>query len=193
MPTLAVIIGDAIVDVSVAGLTALPAWGRDRSCESVSLLPGGSAANVARQLGSIAAGECIVVFLSTVGDDEAGRFFVRKLATEGTLANPQEDLVVLPSTPQSTCVVLAGPTDRAMVTCYTSVHKLEAASFATHRALGQASIVHFSGYFNCVGLHTEELLEMAVQSHLQACNHAPATDTCVAPLQLLSCHSLAQG
>ena len=59
MPTI-VIIGDAIMDVQVSGLAHLPDWGKDRECQAVGLLPGGSAANVARQLGSIGAGECSV-------------------------------------------------------------------------------------------------------------------------------------
>ncbi len=65
---------------------------------------------------------------------------------------------VLPETPQSTCVVLSGPADRAMITCYASVHRLTIGPFACHPALARASIVHLSGYFNCVGLHDDATL-----------------------------------
>jgi len=113
---------------------------------------------VARQLGSIGTGECTVCFLSTVGDDEPGRFFMRTLVAEGAVADPQSTIRVLPATSQSTCVVLSGPSDRAMVTCYASVHKLEIGQFAKDTCLTRASIVHLSGYFNCVGLHSDQLL-----------------------------------
>ena len=159
LPTV-VVIGDSIVDISVMGMTHLPAWGADRDCSSVAMLPGGSAANVARQLGSIGSDVLSVSFLSTVGDDEMGRFFRRTLVAEGRLADADATLHVLTDTPQSTCIVLSGPSDRAMVTCYASVHKLQIDLFAEFGALESAAIVHISGYFNCRGLHTPQCLEV---------------------------------
>ena len=157
MPTI-VIIGDAIMDVQVSGLAHLPDWGKDRECQAVGLLPGGSAANVARQLGSIGAGECSVAFFSTVGDDELGQLMLRTMCSEGVLVEPRSTVRVLENTPQSTCIVLSGPSDRAMVTCYASVRQLTIAPFVGHPALERAAIVHISGYFNCTGLHDDETL-----------------------------------
>ena len=45
-------LGDACVDVQVAGVQALPGWGEDAEAQGVSLLPGGSCANAARHLAS---------------------------------------------------------------------------------------------------------------------------------------------
>lgn len=157
LPTVA-IIGDTMVDIQVAGLQALPAWGADRDCRSVTMLPGGSAANVARQLGSIGIGRVRVALFSTVGSDESGRFFLRALEEENVVATPRETLVVLDDTPQSTCVILSGPEDRAMVTCYTSIHKIELSIFEGHPSLERAAIVHIGSYFNLKGLHTTELI-----------------------------------
>ena len=49
------LLGDAFVDVQVAGLQERPAWGRDVTCDAVALLPGGSCANTARHLASLGA------------------------------------------------------------------------------------------------------------------------------------------
>mmetsp|Transcript_23031 Transcript_23031/g.58674 ORF Transcript_23031/g.58674 Transcript_23031/m.58674 type:complete len:335 (-) Transcript_23031:529-1533(-) len=159
LPTV-VVIGDAIVDVQVSGLVQLPEWGKDRDCAAVSMLPGGSASNVARQLGSIGAGSVRVSFLSAVGDDEMGRFFLRTLSAEAFVADAASTLQVLPETAQSTCVVLSGPTDRAMVTCYESVHQLNVELFAGIASLEEAAIVFVGGYFNCRGLHTPDFIRV---------------------------------
>lgn len=66
-------LGDAFVDVQVAGVRALPSWGEDAECQGVSLLPGGSCANAARHLASIGQEELCVSFFTCVGDDEFGR------------------------------------------------------------------------------------------------------------------------
>ena len=112
--------GDAFVDVQVAGLSKLPAWGTDVSCEKVRLLPGGSCANAARHLGRLGTERGIIAsFHAGVGNDEFGRHFRSVLAAEGHLEATAHTLHELPC-PQSTCVVLSGSHDRAMVSCYSS-------------------------------------------------------------------------
>ena len=69
-------LGDAFVDVQVAGVAALPSWGEDAECQGVSLLPGGSCANAARHLASIGREELSVSFFTCIGDDESGRCFL---------------------------------------------------------------------------------------------------------------------
>ena len=69
-------LGDAFVDVQVAGVAALPSWGEDAECQGVSLLPGGSCANAARHLASIGREELSVSFFTCIGDDEFGRCFL---------------------------------------------------------------------------------------------------------------------
>ena len=87
------LLGDAFVDVSVAGLTQLPAWGVDRDCSSVRMLVGGSCANTARHLGSLCAGELSVYFFAGIGDDELGRFFKSELVRERAVCDAEETLV----------------------------------------------------------------------------------------------------
>ena len=119
LPTVAML-GDAFVDVQVSGMYSLPSWGQDAECQGVQLLAGGSCANAARHLASLGRDQLTVSFCSAVGDDDFGRYFLSKLRDEGLLARPDESIAVLEKAPQSTCVVLSGQTDRAMVSCYSS-------------------------------------------------------------------------
>lgn len=166
------LLGDAFVDVQVDGLSQLPAWGVDRACSSVRMLAGGSCANTARQLASLGGGAAKVCFFSAVGDDEFGRFYRRELASEGALACAETTLVTLPGTPQSTCVVLSGPADRAMVSCYSSVGRMALSPFREcSPALAGGSApwrhLHIGGYFNIAGCHTEALLALVAEVRAQ--------------------------
>ena len=62
------LIGDAFVDIQVSGLQRLPAWSEDRDCTGVQMLPGGSCANVARQLASLGRGELAAVLSKGMAD-----------------------------------------------------------------------------------------------------------------------------
>ena len=156
-------LGDAFVDVQVAGVQALPGWGEDAECQGVSLLPGGSSANTARHLASIGRDELCVSFFTCVGDDDFGRWFLSKLKGEGLLLAPDESVIVMTGVPQSTCVVLSGAADRAMVSCYSSNRLMTAADFEAPLLRSSATPythLHLGGYFNCAKLHTEALLEL---------------------------------
>ena len=155
-------LGDAFVDVQVAGVAALPSWGEDAECQGVSLLPGGSCANAARHLASIGREELSVSFFTCIGDDEFGRWFLSKLKDEGLLAAPDESVLVCAGVPQSTCVVLSGAVDRAMVSCYSSNRLMQAEAFEEQllRRGAPYSHLHIGGYFNCAKLHTEALLAL---------------------------------
>ena len=156
------LVGDAFVDVQVGGVSQLPSWGADVSCSSVRLLPGGSCGNTARHLGSLGKGDLRASFFSCVGDDEAGAHYVRTLDTEGALRTPRDTLCILPSTPQSCCVILSGERDRAMCSCYETVHRVSMAQFANTRLLRAEDAswahVHLGGYFNAIGMHDEDTL-----------------------------------
>jgi len=137
---------------------SLPSWGSDVDCESVRLLPGGSCGNTARQLGSLGGDEMDAYFFTCVGDDEMGRHYVRTLSQEGAISQPELTLHALKGKPQSCCVILSGPTDRAMCSCYASVHGVAIALFEEVLFEKDANddpwaLVHLGGYFNCVGLH----------------------------------------
>ena len=58
-----------------------------------------------------------------------GRWFLSKLKDEGLLAAPDESVLVCAGVPQSTCVVLSGAVDRAMVSCYSSNRLMQAEAF----------------------------------------------------------------
>ena len=156
-------LGDAFVDVQVTGLRTLPSWGQDTECQGVVLLPGGSCANAARHLASLGRGQLSVSFCSTVGDDDFGRYFLSKVRDEGLLAAPDESVVVLDRVPQSTCIVLSGRADRAMVSCYSSNRLMRAHHFEPLLLRGGSAPfrhLHIGGYFNCHGLHTDAFLQL---------------------------------
>lgn len=153
-------LGDAFVDVQVAGVQALPGWGEDAECKGVSLLPGGSCANAARHLAGIGREDLCVSFFTCVGDDEFGRWFLSKLKDEGLLVAPDKSVIVRRGVPQSTCVVLSGATDRAMVSCYSSNRLMTVEEFEEPllRSSAPYTHLHLGGYFNCAKLQTEALL-----------------------------------
>jgi sugar/nucleoside kinase (ribokinase family) len=166
------LIGDAFVDVCVSGLERLPAWSEDRSCSGVRMVAGGSCGNTARQLASLTHGEFAVSFFTATGDDEAGALFRRTLLQEGLLIDVERTVQVLPSTPQSTCIVLSGPSDRAMISCYTSNERISTSVFGEQLPPPDGS----RGWSALQGrpprkvLHTRAALERVCQSP----QHAPS-------------------
>ncbi|EOD27865.1 hypothetical protein EMIHUDRAFT_204876 [Emiliania huxleyi CCMP1516] len=156
----AALIGDAFVDVQVGGVGALPCWGTDVACSSVRLLPGGACGNTARQLGALGGCELEAFFYSCVGDDEPGRHYLRTLEAEGSLTSPSRTLRLLPGVPQSCCVILSGSEDRAMCSCYETVHRVTTGLFSAELLAESWALVHLGGYFNCVGLHDDALLDL---------------------------------
>ena len=100
-------------------------------------------------------------FFSCVGDDEPGRHYSRTLTTEAAVAQPERTLHTLPGTPQSCCVILSGPADRAMCSCYDTVHGVSISLFEKMLLDGEPwALVHLGGYFNCIGLHDDATLRV---------------------------------
>jgi ribokinase len=95
-----VVLGDVMVDV-VARMAGPLAVGSDTPA-SVRTRPGGAAANVAAWL---AVADVPVALLARVGDDDAGRAAVRKLAGHGV----DPHVAVDDDLPTGTCVVLVQP------------------------------------------------------------------------------------
>ena len=165
-PKRVALIGDAFVDFNLSGLQRLPAWGTDVPCAGVRMLPGGSCANTARQLGSLGGSSVAVSFFGAVGDDDLGRFFIRALSEEGHVVGAESTLHRLAGVPQSCCTILAGPNDRAMISCYTSNERLTIEPFAATLAPSSDgddpepwALFHLGGYFNTVSVHTEATLD----------------------------------
>lgn len=172
------LLGDIFVDLHADGVSGLPEWGEDRSASAVHLLPGGSCANTARQLASIAAGFSVSLF-STLGDDELGRHFLRRVTEEALLHEPQSTLRLLPGVAQSCCLILSGvrrvpasagapataEADRAMVSCYSSTSRLSVSECSPALSRGRWDVLHLGGYFNCPRLHNDELLRLCESVH----------------------------
>ena len=154
-------LGDAIVDLALCGCARLPAWGADVPVDSASLLPGGSCANTARQLGALGGKHLEVSLFATIGDDELGRWFRTALFAEGNLAHAH--LVVCEHTPTSLCAVLSGAADRAMATCYSSVSQMRARIFAEMISATKWHALHLGGYCSCPGLHAPATLALCKQ------------------------------
>jgi len=163
-------LGDVFVDLQADGVSGLPEWGTDHSASAVRLLPGGSCANTARNLASICQGGISVSLFSTLGDDELGRFFLRRVTQEGLLDGVNPSLQLLPGVPQSCCIILSGmkpsvgaepaSADRAMVSCYSSTARLSVRECAPELCDDEWDVLHLGGYFNCPGIHTLDLLRL---------------------------------
>jgi sugar/nucleoside kinase (ribokinase family) len=168
------LLGDIFVDLQAHGVSGLPAWGEDRMASAVHLLPGGSCANTARHLASIARSSFCVSLFSTLGDDELGRHFLRRVIEEGLLHEPHATLRLLPGVPQSCCLILSGvrhvpaadgaasaaEADRAMVSCYSSTSRLSVPECSPALDRGGWDVLHLGGYFNCPQLHSDDLLRL---------------------------------
>eukprot|EP00967_Tisochrysis_lutea_P082472 scaffold114180_cov29-Tisochrysis_lutea.AAC.2 len=164
-------LGDVFVDMQADGVSGLPEWGMDRTAAAVHLLPGGSCANTARNLAGLARGALSVSLFSALGDDELGRYFLRRVKEEGLLHSPESTLRLLPRVSQSCCIILSGmkhvkplgglvrlDADRAMVSCYSSTSQLSVSECAPELGDSEWALLHLGGYFNCPKLHTEDLL-----------------------------------
>ena len=92
-----------------------------------------------------------VSFCTCVGDDDFGRWlwFLSKLRDEGLLESPDRSIVVLAGVPQSTCVVLSGAADRAMVSCYSSNRRMRAEDFEGSLLGGVCRHLHIGGCAAC--------------------------------------------
>ena len=145
----AALIGDAFMDINLSGLTRLPQWGIDVPCAGVQLTVGGSCANTARQLASLARDECTTSFFSCLGNDDMGAHFKRALREEGLLADTEASLCVLPGVPQSCCTILAGASDRAMISCYSSNESVSISPFREALLRMPLALLHLGGYCVC--------------------------------------------
>ena len=154
------LIGDAFVDLNLSGLARLPEWGIDVPCAGVTVTVGGSCANTARQLASLGRASISATFFSCVGDDAMGQYFQRALRDENLLVDQEASLHVETGVPQSVCTILAGPSDRAMISCYTSNERISVSPFRAELLASPWACLHIGGYYNCVGLHEDDFLEV---------------------------------
>jgi len=155
------VIGDFFVDIQ-ASVPQLPSWDSDVETNAIELLPGGCAANTARQLSALIDR---VTFFSTCSDDLLGTSTISLLRKQNFDTN---HMISVPL-PSSACIVLSGPSDRGFVSCYSSINALTADKIDA-TALRQCSHVHVGGYLNVRGLHSDSFTAL-----LCSCREAGAS------------------
>eukprot|EP01083_Nonionella_stella_P000784 2256_1 len=148
-------VGDSYVDIQTGNMCRIPKFGEDTVVDSVRLLCGGSAANMARHLGGLGVSSRL---FSPIGDDEFGKFFHRKLAEENS-AKIDGSVVTLPGVAMSTCICLSGCDDRAFVSCNPTLKTFKVSHIDVD-LLTESNHVHFAGYFGCTGLQTDDLVSL---------------------------------
>jgi len=115
---MAIIIGDLFMDICTR-VQRLPQWDTDTGSEPISILPGGSAANTARQLHALES-RCALITLA--GTDLLGDAFFRQMESEGMSTSWIE---AIPNCTTSTCIVITGPQDRAFISDYSSTDRID--------------------------------------------------------------------
>ena len=155
------IIGDVFIDVQANNVTKLPRWNSDTQASSIEILPGGSAANTARQLHALidpsqVAKPCVseVKFISTIGNDYFGKLF-KQICIKEELKFHLEEI----NGPTSVCMCLSGPSDRAFVSCYSSTDAFKVDQFY-NQIPSNTVLFHIGGFFNLIGLHDKSFLKL---------------------------------
>jgi sugar/nucleoside kinase (ribokinase family) len=152
------VIGDCNPDVLVLGEDITPAFGqREKLARSITLTIGGSAAITAVAAARLGVR---VALAAAVGDDAAGAFMLRQLASEGVDTSA---VVVRPGQPTAMTVALSRGGDRAILTATGAMTTLTAADVPPSVISG-ARHVHVSSYFlveRCLGPGLADLLALA--------------------------------
>merc|ERR1719203_2344535 len=82
----------------------------------------------------------------------------RHCAKEGF---PMDGVKVFEGIPSSVCFVLAGPTDRGFVSCYSSTDRLSTEHLRERADVMEGSShLHIGGYFNLKGLHNKDMASL---------------------------------
>mmetsp|Transcript_11836 Transcript_11836/g.22913 ORF Transcript_11836/g.22913 Transcript_11836/m.22913 type:complete len:425 (-) Transcript_11836:74-1348(-) len=148
------VVGDIFVDV-VAKVQRLPVWDADTDAASVDVLPGGSGLNQARHLHGLG---MTVSFFGALGVDSFAEML--KMHVEGQGFHLKH-VKLFPNLPTSVCVVLAGPSDRAFVSCCSANNALNTEDLEDRsEALAGCSHMHIGGYFNLKGIQDPRFVSL---------------------------------
>eukprot|EP01083_Nonionella_stella_P201235 736287_1 len=152
------VIGDLFLDIQANGLQKLPNYDEDNLVDSISFIPGGSAANSARQLAVFPNLSCNV--LTTVGNDSLCDTLLNYVRDEPCNF---DYIKKIDNVSTASCIVLcaANTGDRGYVTCNGSLNKL------THHVLieneesliKKLSHLHIGGFFNTMSLHNDAFID----------------------------------
>ncbi len=112
------IVGDANVDIVISGIDGLPILGQERTCETFTMLLGGSSANSAGCLSALGAS---VDFWGKVGGDALGDFVLRELHQRHIGVS---HVIQDPTLRTGACVALSYTADRALISYMASIASL---------------------------------------------------------------------
>lgn len=148
------VIGDVFVDV-MAKVRTLPVWDADVEADFVKVLPGGSALNIARHLHALGTD---VRFQGPIGGDSFGKMLLTHVSEQGF---PTGYFKTFADLPTSACLILSGPQDRAMASCYSTTAALSAEDLeAGSSAREGCTHMHIGGYFNMTNLMSSRFTDL---------------------------------
>ncbi|ETO33753.1 hypothetical protein RFI_03350 [Reticulomyxa filosa] len=172
------VIGDFFLDIQTDGLKKLPGWNEDNIVPSISLLPGGSAGNMARQMANFVGLNQEVYLISCIGNDRNGKLLLSMVSNEHCHF---DRVVSLNTYCTPTCIVLSSAVlkERTFVTCNNALNclctalllsptevkkspteqsEVETQSLDVRQAMNipNLSHIHFGGYYNSIGLHKDK-------------------------------------
>ena len=151
------VIGDAFVDVVVAGLEALPTWGKDVCTDSLAMVTGSSSGNTSA---SLAAMGVETHYFTLVGNDKFGKMFTATMKEFGVHT---EGIAFIADKPTAVCIVLSGAAqgDRCFINSLGSNNVVSGAHFwAQKDTIARSPHVHVGGYYNCANMQSRELVEL---------------------------------
>ena len=140
-----VVVGDINVDVVLAGLPSLPAFGKLKHAKNMKFTLGGSSAIFAHNIARLGAA---TGFIGKVGKDHLGDFLIDTLKTVGV---DTSRMVRDPALPTGVCVVMSFPQDYAMVS-YPGIRESFALQEIDIDYVKRARHLHLSSFYLQPGL-----------------------------------------
>ena len=134
------VLGEANADLIVQGQDLLPAFGREKLVQDLTLTVGGSASIFACQAAKLGLRTALIAI---IGDDELGHFMRRALAGQGVDLRYVQQAAGLKT---GATISLATPHDRALLTYPGTIAALDSASLDAQQ-LAAARHIHVASYF----------------------------------------------
>lgn len=142
------VVGDANVDFIISGIDGFPILGQERTCETFTMLLGGSSANSASCLSRLGAS---VDFWGKVGGDALGDFVLNELRQRNIGVS---HVIQDPKIRTGACVALSYEVDRALISYMASIASLRFEDLPLDQ-LGQYDHLHSGSIFIQQGLQSD--------------------------------------